>query len=316
LLDRFCLSVLTLAANGVFAAELPIRDLNPLLSGYELPPALPSITNDTASLLAQAAIGNITLVQSTVAESVQMDAELQRWQIGYVTPLGNDWNLRVELPYLRISGGQLDHFIESWHHAFGLPNGNRDSVSRNQLRIQYSGIGVQAYQLTKPASGIGDVSLRIGHSVGSNEVRRSMVWLSIKLPTGNSDTLAGSGVIDFSASFASSHPLTKRIMAYGQLSLSLLGRGDRLTDQQQSTVWIGAVGVDTRITSRWSAAVQLDGHSKVFDSDLPTLGKVMQLSFGVRYQLRDWQSSLALTEDIAVDTAPDVQLQLDITKRF
>lgn len=293
-----------------------MRDLNPLISGYELPPSLPSEAPDSSALLTQFATGNISLVQLNTTESVQLDAELQRWQIGFTKPLGNNWNLRLELPYLRIYGGQLDRSIESWHHTFGLPNGNRDSINRNQLLVQYAQHGITGYRLAQPENSIGDATLRIGHALGANTARHTMFWLSIKFATGNTEKLTGSGAADVALSISSSQSLTSHVIANSQLSLSILGNGDRLTEQQRAIAWSGALGVNVRLSSHWYTAIQLDGHSKVFNSDLRALGNVVQLSLGPRYQSRNWQTSLLLSEDIAVDTAPDVQFQLNIARNF
>lgn len=112
--------------SAVHAEPLPVRDLNPLLSGYELPPALPSTVTNNTRLSIEFTVGNISLDQHSSQEVLQLDAELQRWQLSFSKPLANTLALRIELPYQHVSGGQLDNFIESFHDPLGLPNGNRD----------------------------------------------------------------------------------------------------------------------------------------------------------------------------------------------
>src|SRR5262249_1560394 len=99
-------------------------------------------------------------------------------------------------------------------------------------------------------------------------------------------------------------------------SLSLLGKGDRLRDEQKTTAWSGSLGIDAKVTQHWSAVLQLDGSTKAVASELRSLGPALQLTVGPRYASGAWRSELVISEDIAVDTAPDVQFQLDIARRW
>lgn len=142
------------------------------------------------------------------------------------------------------------------------------------------------------------------------------MWLSLKLPTGDTDKLTGSGTTDLALSLASSQQLSTRFTSQQQVSLSMLGNGKRLNSQQEAWVWSGSLGVATLVTSHWDVTLQLDGHTRVFDSNLRALGNALQLSVGPRYQSHLWSSTLLISEDVAVDTAPDVQFQLGITRAF
>jgi len=309
------LSLCTLAA----ADPLPLRNLNPLLAGYELPPALPAKSPEGTSLSAQFAISNISLDQYSAHEAVQLDGEVQRWQLNFATSLSDSLGLRVELPYLQISGGHLDHFIESFHRTFGMPNGNRSEWPTNRLLIQHQRDGVTDFNLTESQRGIGDLTLRMSQRLGhasADEKFNNTLWLSLKLPTGNANKLTGSGSIDAALSFAASQQLSDSFTTTQQVSLSLLGKGDRLRDQQKTTVWSGSVGIDAKVTQHWSAVLQLDGSTKALASEVRALGPALQLTVGPRYESGAWRSELVISEDIAVDTAPDVQFQLDIARKW
>jgi hypothetical protein len=308
----------------VLAEPLSIRNLNPLLSGYELPPALPSTSPSNAALSAEFAIGNISLNQHSAHESLQLDGELQRWQITFNKPFGNTFGMQIEVPYLRISGGGLDNFIESFHKTFGMPNGNRDLVPTNRLLIQHDRDGINDVNMTNASSGIGDVTLRLSTQLGkqsgslveADAKSSNTLWLSVKLPTGNSNKFTGSGGMDVALGLAASQQLGSSFVTHQQLSLSVLGNGDRLTDQQKHVAWNGSLGIDGSLTHRWGAVLQLDGNTRVFDSEIRVLGPALQLSVGPRYQSAHWRGSLIISEDIAVDTAPDVQFQLALTRSY
>ncbi|MGC3980279.1 MAG: DUF3187 family protein [Steroidobacteraceae bacterium] len=315
-MTRTALALALLAAVTTAAADaLPVRDLNPLLSGYEVAPALPSIASGK-NLQVEYAISSTSLTQRSAQDSLQLDAEMQRWQTTFSRPLTDRLSLRLELPLISVSGGHLDHFIESFHSTFGFPNGNRDIVPRDRLLIEHEHLNQVDYRLTQSTQGIGDITLRLGHSFGANAARENILWLSVKLPTGNAGKLTGSGAADLALSLASSQQWSSRWTTHEQLSITALGHGDRLADQQQSVAWSGLLGTEARVTTHWSAAVQIDAHSKVFDTGLRVLGNALQLSLGPRYESGAWQSSLLISEDIGVDTVPDVQFQFDIGRKF
>jgi hypothetical protein len=310
-------SLLMLGMTSLVQAEsLPVRDLNPMLSGYELPSALSAVHFNNTAITTEFAISNISLSQSSQQDFVQLDAELQRWQFSYSKPLNERLSLRVDLPYVSLSGGHLDNFIESFHHIFGLPNGNRGGWPSNRLLVQHQHLGKVDYQLIDGTHGIGDLAVRLGWNFGASQKINQSLWVSLKFPTGDASALTGSGATDAALSYAASEQLTARIVSQQQLSLSVLGKGERIQAQQQTVVWSGSASVDALLTSHWSVALQFDAHTRVFDTGVRALGNALQFSFGPRYQSRAWQASLSLSEDIAVDTAPDIQFQLDIQRRF
>ncbi len=81
-------------------------------------------------------------------------------------------------------------------------------------------------------------------------------------------------------------------------------------------MWSASLGLDAVLTEHWRVAMQLDGHTRVFDSELRALGSALQFSFGPRYQSGAWSGVLLISEDVAVDTAPDVQFQLQLVCKY
>jgi Protein of unknown function (DUF3187) len=62
----------------------------------------------------------------------------------------------------------------------------------------------------------------------------------------------------------------------------------------------------------------VDAHSAVFDSnDVDFLGDAVLLSVGGSYEFTsDWQLTLGVSEDIAVESSPDVTFVVAIRKTF
>jgi len=299
-----------------FADGLPISDLNPLLSGYELPALLSSEDPYSKQAIEVSYnVSNTSLDQQTASEHVIVDAELHKWQLSYARPLTKNWNIIVELPYRSVSGGSLDSFIEHFHNTFNLPDGNRKEWPRDRLLVDYSQDNSH-YHLDNAQSGLGDVALRAGWHFDASSSHTTSLWFALKLPTGNATHLTGSGSVDASITLAAQQVINDDLHAFEQASMSLLGNGSRMSAEQKNTVWSGALGASWALNTRFDAVTQIQTHSAVFDSQLKILGTATQFSIGPRYHTRDWQASLAITEDIVPDSAPDVQFQFDLSYRF
>jgi hypothetical protein len=158
------------------------------------------------------------------------------------------------------------------------------------------------------ADGLGDISLDVGRSLYSQTSGAAAVWLSIKLPSGDPDRLTGSGATDVSLAIAGERRLGENWSAYGQGGVTRLGRGERFADQQQDIVWSGLAGIGWRAWRGLELKVQLDAHTAVFDeADVDFLGDALVLTVGGDYRFASgWQLDVAVSEDIAVESASDV----------
>ena len=76
----------------------------------------------------------------TGAESVLIDGETWRQGLslryGLCERLGATGRRDRSVSH---TGGVFDGFIENWHDAFGLPQGDRDRAPRNRLALFYAG---------------------------------------------------------------------------------------------------------------------------------------------------------------------------------
>src|SRR5215831_13250835 len=116
---RIGLAAMFLSCN-IYAAPFPTTDQNPFLSGFGLPkPYTARIAAHDTTLAATLNWSNIELVQQSASEFLIADAETQEWRIALEHAWSDDFSMRIELPYRKISGGTLDHFIEQWHALFG-----------------------------------------------------------------------------------------------------------------------------------------------------------------------------------------------------
>lgn len=297
-------------------APLVTRNLNPLLTVFELPPSLPADLRLPTQFDTELALSNTSQNQRAQNEHAQVDAEVRRWQLTYARTVESGLRLQIELPYQQVSGGSLDSFIENFHDVFSLPNGNRAIWPRNRLLLTYTDGTHPSYYFANDRGGLADITLRAGWQLKNSGTHLAALWMSLKLPTGDADKFTGSGAMDVSMALATQQQCTGNLRCYQQVSLSRLGTADHLGFMQKHWVWAGLLGVDWRLTPAWTVLAELHGRSAAYDSNIRLLGKNAQLSFGPRYESGAWQTTFSLTEDIAVDTAPDIHFQLNITRSF
>lgn len=291
------------------AAPFATRDLNPLLAGFGLPSALPArLTSESWSVATDVNWASTSLAQRADAEQLIVDAEVReaRVTIGRSWPSG--FAAQLELPYRYTGGGVLDHAIDGWHELFSLPEGARATMPTDRVRIVYDHADARLIDIGSSASGLADVSLDLGYSLRSTTATAVAAWLSIKLPTGDVDRLTGTGATDVSLAIAGEHDLSKDWSVFGQAGVTWLGDGDRLPAQQRDVAWSGLAGVGWRAWRGLELKAQLDAHSAVFDgTDLDFLGDALVLTVGGDYRFASgWQLDVAVSEDIAVESASDV----------
>jgi hypothetical protein len=308
----------------------PFRTVNqsPLVQIFGLP-AESSATVTPAGRLTVSLSQDIAseyTVSGTKFEQIILDGESYRWTLAARYGLGERFEAGIDIPYLLYSGGFLDGFIVDWHSTFNLPQGGRDTAPRNRLNYFYSKDGVQKLKMDHAGSGIGDIVFSGGmklYDVLDSSAHDSLALRSsIKLPTGDSSSLRGSGSTDFSLALCGSmNNFTEwgSLGLFGSVGGLVMTRGDVLADQQNRLAGFGTVGLGWGPAEWISFKVQLNAHTAMYhDSTLDELSKtsVMLVGGGALKLPGDYLLDIGVSEDVAVATAPDVAFHLGLTKRF
>lgn len=307
-------------ASTCLADPLPVNEQNPLLSGFAIPGALPARlgTAGTWSFETTFAWGSNAIVQSNANESLLVDAETKELRLIALRGFADGYALRIHLPYRHTSGGSLDGFIDRWHDAFGLPEGARPSLPEDALRLLYLRDGVAQLDSRSSNQGLGDASLEVGKSLVTDDQSAVSLWLGLKLPTGDADDFTGSGSVDMTLALATEHRIGERWQVFGQLAGTWLSEGDRLARQQRHWVAAAMAGLSARTIGNLVLTVQVDAHTAVYDTnDLDFLNDAVVLSVGGSYRFAsDWEIAVGVSEDIEVESAPDVVFVFGLKKTF
>lgn len=270
-------------------------------------------------------IASIYSTSKSSSEHILLDGELYRWNLNARYGLSDDLELGLELPVVLQGGGFLDSFIIDWHKAFGLPQGGRDTAPKNRLRYQYSKDGRQLLNMTSSDAGIGDISLLAAYRLFEQRIENDHDALAlraqVKLPSGDSDSLMGSGSVDMALFLTGSMNRSTEwgtLGVYGSAGGMVSSDGSVLAGQRKNLAALGTAGLGWAPASWIAFKVQCNLHTPLFKSDLTEIGKGSALlTIGGALKLPDdYLLDLGVGEDIAVGTAPDVNFHLGLTRRF
>lgn len=300
------------------SAPFQTSNRNPFVQIYGLPavqarPLL--VAGELEAALALDIATNYT-GRETSRESVWLDGETYRTTFVYREGAAGGLEWGFDIPFVSHRGGFLDGFVRDWHDLFGLPQGGRDRAADNQLLYRYGRDGVDAVAITEPAAGVGDIQLHAALAGGNTDAWRA----ALKLPTGRSDRLFGSGGADLAVWWTSwvGRELGRPFGLYGGAGVLAMGRGDVLPQMQRRLVGFGSVGVDWKADARLTFRAQVDANTAFYrDTDLEQLGAAsLQLGLGgTLFFARDTGLDIAVVEDLLPDTAPDVVFHLRLWTR-
>jgi hypothetical protein len=248
----------------------------------------------------------------SAGERAVLSGESYRTSISLGYGLSERLTAAVMVPFVAHSSGMLDGFIRDWHDLFGLSNDRRDAVADYALNYSWAAQDDESFALESRSRGLGDIRLTLDRNLRDTLTDgRSLVLRSgVKLPTGSSSALRGSGSTDLSLQLLSTD---RQALAAWNMSLSWmigglwLGDAEVLDERRRELVAIGSIGVSRPVWRGLVARVQLDGHSAFYDSDLRVLGaSSVQITVGGSIALaRADRIDFALVENLFTDSTPD-----------
>jgi hypothetical protein len=308
----------------------PFRTINqsPVVQIYGLP-AESSATIVPAGRLTVGLTQDVTseyTVSRATGEQITLDGESYRWTLSARYGISDRFEAGIDIPYILYGGGFLDGFIVDWHNTFGMPQGGRDTAPKDRLSYRYRKNGVQKLSMDQAGSGIGDISLSAGMKLfeerGDAAHDAIALRLSVKLPTGESSYLRGSGSTDFALSLCGSmNNFTEwgSLGVFGSAGALAMTRGDVLADQQNNLAGFGTLGLGWGPAEWISFKVQLNAATAMYHgSSLDELSSasLVLVSGGAVKLPGGYLLDIGVSEDVAVTTAPDVAFHLGLSRQF
>jgi hypothetical protein len=305
----------SLAAPALAAEADPFRMLNlsPTVAIFGLPAwTTPAPHGGRIALVGD--VGNDFRFSRRGEERYYVDAETSRASFAFERGFAGAWSAGIEIPFVQISGGVLDDTIDAWHSAFGMPDGGRNRRPEDQVFVRLGAQGGDLVRIERNERGLGDIRLSGGRVLGPRDAP-FFLRAVLKLPTGDEDILAGSGAADFALTVQRSRRFDARprpLGFYWGMGVAVLGDAKRVRYSQETQSYLGMVGGSIRLFPRMGLKVQVDAHSRLFDSPLEELGATaVQIGIGGYRDLGKGRSlEFAVEEDLNVGTAPDVALHV------
>jgi hypothetical protein len=269
-------------------------------------------------------LANTYITDENAREQIVLDGESLRLTFSGRYGIGRKADLGIDVPFWVAGGGFLDGFIEGYHSIFGFPNGGRELAPRNRLLYRYRKDGVTLLNREQSGQGPGDVSLTGGWQIfaGADQMRHVSVRASLKLSTGDADTLRGSGSTDLAVWLLGDigHKFSLgKLTLVGAAGAMGMTRGRILPDQQRPCVGFGVLMLGFS-PSKWiDLKIQTNAHTSFYsDSDLKQINAPSaQLTMGGALHFSPKTSlDIGVTEDIIVGASPDVVFHLSLQHAF
>ena len=208
--------------------------------------------------------------------------------------------------------------MDAWHGFFNLPDGNCNLRGDDELRHMYVVGGERRYLLDITDSRFGDVQVGVARFFGA--ARDYTLKVGLKLPSGDSKVLTGSGASDLSVSLLKR---SERVLAgapggvYRGTGALRLGESGAFAGRNEDWAAFGVFGGGWQPLARPGLKAHLDAHSAFYRCALDELGGIsIQASLGVRWELG---SGLiienAVSEDVAVKASPDCAIHAGFSWR-
>lgn len=326
---QFLLRVLPCAAGSLAATPFYTFNQSPLVQIYGLPAAESSRIERPGHLRVLGAldIANSFATDSSGTQFILIDAESYRTTLAFRYGLTEKLELGADLPLVSHNGGIFDTVIEDWHGFFGLAQGGRLDASRDRLLVTYWRDGREQLHLGQPNVGLGDLRLTGGWQLydGGTATKRSVALrASLKLPTGSSSQLHGSGSTDFSLWLSGSDDYSLPgswgdLALFGAGGALFLSDGRVLTHQQNNLVGFGSLGLGWAPLDWLAIKTQFSTHSPFYSgSNLPELGQpTVQMIFGASFAFSPKTVlDIAFSEDLVVSASPDFAMHLGLNRYF
>lgn len=225
------------------------------------------------------------------------------------------WTAGVRLPWISIGGPHWDGFIDQWHHWFGLTTSNREYFRRSDTLLYVQGHDGVLERRNLDGSGPGDLSLFIATPDLDAIGGRHRAVVALEAPTGETDTLRGSGGWDLGARLHS-HWRWTRTALWTALGVNRLDPDGDLLGIERADTWYGGLGARVRIGKRWrihgSASYEASPLADFTDGEAGEAALWRTLGVAVRLNPR-WMVEFGYgTNRDGIGIAPDASFRLGV----
>ncbi|MEJ2609510.1 MAG: DUF3187 family protein [Candidatus Thiodiazotropha sp.] len=316
----FGLSVFSIITQAQAPDSEPfnVRNMNPyiLLHGLPVATSARTLKQGESSFGLYLSVANSAIDNQADGEWVILDGETYQATLDWKEGIGSGWQLGIEVPYISHRSGGLDNLIESWHDLFGFSNSERDDLQQNKIRYWYRDGDAIEVNIDKNMSGFGDLQFQLSRAVPLDDKQlQASLHVSLKLPTGDEETLLGSGAPDLAFWLSGSDRQLLEgwpVGGYAQMGILVMGMGKVFSEQQRRFALFGTLGTSWLAKDWLQIKFQLDSHTPLYNSRLDQLGSAILFTLGGSILMDGGHSQvdLSIGENLTIDSVPDFTLNL------
>ncbi len=200
--------------------------------------------------------------------------------------------------------------------------GSRQNTPKNRFLYSFSRNGVEQLHIDNSNYGLGDIRLTTGYSLYESYSNAVAIRASLKVPTGSSSDLRGSGSTDLAVWLIAQHDDDTRFglwSVFGSGGAMAMTTGDVLPDMQKNYSFFGMLGGGWKPLSWFTLKVQVEAYSAFYSgcefNDLTSY--TTRLTSGVSFDLpSDYKLDIGMSQDILWASQPDVDFHFALRKMF
>jgi hypothetical protein len=253
-------------AQSQWRGPLPIENQRPYQAVFlHFPLQTPEVLGKNRSQFGvQFDIANNLLIPNPInGASVREDFETSRIKLELRRGLGKSLEIGASSQLFRRGGGFLDGPISAYHRLLGLggngidnPQG-RENIARGQ-RVLFFDDGAGNQLSRGGASGFGDTSISLKRQLTAGDFA-SALRISLKIPTGSSRKVFGSGGFDAGVALDARRALSHNLSLFGNVAALKHGASD--LPNAKKTGAQGGLGLEYK-GRRASVVAQIDAQAR------------------------------------------------------
>mgnify|MGYP001157390617 FL=1 len=262
---------------------------------------------------------SVALNDSNKNERLILDGEITKLSLFSSLRYSENFNLMIEIPFFKFSEGFMDKHIKNWHKFFGLSDGSRLNQPLDRLLFEYESISKNS--ISDSFFGIGDIKISSSLNISYQDKNNLFLLSAVELPSGSKKKNLSNGQIDFYSSlvwknkFKNIHSSSYVGVAYSKKNALFYAKDNNLIKFFGS-----ALSYKPRNFFDYNNIVfktSLKISDKYYSSGLDSLGDYSVLiGLGATISLNDYFISIGFSEDLKVNSIPDITFVSSLQKRF
>ncbi len=278
------------------------------------------VEQDKFEIDADYAVSNVTVSCFTPVSSlynINIDAEISRIALNFRYGLYENLEVGLEVPYISLSRGYLDNFVEDFESRVGATTPrSRERQGSNNYNYSFIYNNQNLINKVKSSDGIGDIVLKAKYEILKEERNSFKPNISlrsaVKFPTGRKSDLLGSGEFDYGLGVIADKLLLKRLCLYCGLNVVFIQKPSFFSMLNlKKEIVSGLLGLEYLATERFSIVMQVTGNTTPYPSSGTNVldEDGYDAGLGINYTWKEKKNiswRLAFTENINSASSPDV----------